>query len=148
MYVYFYSLHVSGSHVPINRRINCINTTSGIQDELPIITPLISFSADSRLSLLLLFEVKCLTGGAHRTPSLHCSLFIFTLKYSFTDCVPVLTDGLIDPIIFHPRWPAADLRWFWFYILVLNILNLCFVVTIHFPSVHSIILLIMVKNVQ
>jgi len=30
MYVYFYSLHVSGSHVPIIRRINCINTTSGI----------------------------------------------------------------------------------------------------------------------
>jgi len=30
MYVYFYSLHVSGSHVPIIRGINCINTTSGI----------------------------------------------------------------------------------------------------------------------
>ena len=30
MYVYFYSLHVSGSHVPIIRRINCINTASGI----------------------------------------------------------------------------------------------------------------------
>jgi len=30
MYVYFYSLHVSGSHVPIIRIINCINTTSGI----------------------------------------------------------------------------------------------------------------------
>jgi len=30
MYVYFYSLHVSGSHVPIIRRINCISTTSGI----------------------------------------------------------------------------------------------------------------------
>jgi len=30
MYVYYYSLHVSGSHVPIIRRINCINTTSGI----------------------------------------------------------------------------------------------------------------------
>jgi hypothetical protein len=30
MYVYFYSLHVSGSHVPIIRRINCINTTSGM----------------------------------------------------------------------------------------------------------------------
>jgi len=30
MYVYFCSLHVSGSHVPIIRRINCINTTSGI----------------------------------------------------------------------------------------------------------------------
>ena len=30
MYVYFYSLHVSGSHVPIIRRINCINTTSGV----------------------------------------------------------------------------------------------------------------------
>ena len=29
MYVYFYSLHVSGSHVPIIRRINFINT-SGI----------------------------------------------------------------------------------------------------------------------
>jgi len=29
VYVYFYSLHVSGSHVPIIRRINCINTTSG-----------------------------------------------------------------------------------------------------------------------
>jgi len=25
MYVYFYSLHISGSHVPIIRRINCIN---------------------------------------------------------------------------------------------------------------------------
>jgi len=30
MYVYFYSLHISGSHVPIIRRINFINTTSGI----------------------------------------------------------------------------------------------------------------------
>jgi hypothetical protein len=30
MYVYFYSPHVSDSHVPIIRRINCINTTSGI----------------------------------------------------------------------------------------------------------------------
>jgi len=30
MYVYFYSLHVSCSHVPIIRRINCINMTSGI----------------------------------------------------------------------------------------------------------------------
>jgi len=30
VYVYFYSLHVSGSHVPIIRRINCINTTYGI----------------------------------------------------------------------------------------------------------------------
>jgi len=30
MYVYFYSLHVSGSHVPIIRRISCINMTSGI----------------------------------------------------------------------------------------------------------------------
>jgi len=30
MYVYFYSLHVSGSHVPIIRRINCINMISGI----------------------------------------------------------------------------------------------------------------------
>jgi hypothetical protein len=29
MYVYFYFLHVSGSYVPIIRRINCINT-SGI----------------------------------------------------------------------------------------------------------------------
>ena len=30
MYVYFHSLHVSGSHVPIIRRIKRINTTSGI----------------------------------------------------------------------------------------------------------------------
>jgi len=30
MYVYFHSVHVSGSHVPIIRRINYINTTSGI----------------------------------------------------------------------------------------------------------------------
>jgi len=30
MYVYFFSLHVSGSHVPIIRRINRINTTSGM----------------------------------------------------------------------------------------------------------------------
>ena len=30
MYVYFYSLHVLGSHVPIIRRISYINTTSGI----------------------------------------------------------------------------------------------------------------------
>jgi len=29
IYVYFYSLHDSGSHVPITRRIYCINTTSG-----------------------------------------------------------------------------------------------------------------------
>jgi len=30
IYVYFYSLHVSVSHVPIIRRINSINTTSGV----------------------------------------------------------------------------------------------------------------------
>jgi hypothetical protein len=30
MYVYFYSLYVSGIHVSIIRRFNCINTTSGI----------------------------------------------------------------------------------------------------------------------
>jgi len=30
MYVYFYSLHVSGSRVTIIRRINCISTTFGI----------------------------------------------------------------------------------------------------------------------
>ena len=30
MHVYFYSVHVSGSHVPIIRKINCINTTSGV----------------------------------------------------------------------------------------------------------------------
>jgi len=30
MYVYFYSVHVSDSYVSIIRRINCINTTSGI----------------------------------------------------------------------------------------------------------------------
>jgi len=30
MYVYFYFLHVSGTHVSIIRRINCINTTYGI----------------------------------------------------------------------------------------------------------------------
>jgi hypothetical protein len=30
MYVYFYSLRVSGSHVIIIRRNNCISTTSGI----------------------------------------------------------------------------------------------------------------------
>ena len=29
IHVYFYSLHVSGSRVPIIRRINCMNTTSG-----------------------------------------------------------------------------------------------------------------------
>ena len=30
LYIYFYSLHVSGSYVPIIRRINCINATPGI----------------------------------------------------------------------------------------------------------------------
>jgi hypothetical protein len=30
LYVYFYSLHVSGNYVPIIRRNNCINTTPGI----------------------------------------------------------------------------------------------------------------------
>jgi hypothetical protein len=30
LYVYSKSLHVSSTHVPIIRRINCINTTSGI----------------------------------------------------------------------------------------------------------------------
>jgi len=30
VYVYFYSLHVSGSYVPIIRRINCINKTPGL----------------------------------------------------------------------------------------------------------------------
>jgi len=31
LYVYLYSLHVSGSHVPIIRRINYINATSGLR---------------------------------------------------------------------------------------------------------------------
>jgi len=30
MYVYLYSLHVSGHYVPIVRRINCINALPGI----------------------------------------------------------------------------------------------------------------------
>jgi len=30
VYVYFKCLHVSGTHVLIMKRINCINTTSGI----------------------------------------------------------------------------------------------------------------------
>jgi len=30
MYVYFCSLHVSGNHMPIIRRINCISAMSGI----------------------------------------------------------------------------------------------------------------------
>jgi len=30
LYVYNYSLHVSGRYMPIIRRINCINATSGI----------------------------------------------------------------------------------------------------------------------
>jgi hypothetical protein len=30
LYIYFYSIHVSGNHVPIIRRINCINTIPGI----------------------------------------------------------------------------------------------------------------------
>jgi len=30
MYVYFYSLHVSGNYVSIIRRINCINAIPGI----------------------------------------------------------------------------------------------------------------------
>jgi hypothetical protein len=38
MHVYFYSLQVAGSHVPINRKTNCINT-SGIR--------LLSFGAES-----------------------------------------------------------------------------------------------------
>ena len=31
MYDYLYSLHVSGNHVPIIRRINCINSIPGIR---------------------------------------------------------------------------------------------------------------------
>jgi hypothetical protein len=34
MYVYFYSLHGSGSHVPIIRRISCINMSLCIDDRL------------------------------------------------------------------------------------------------------------------
>jgi len=30
MYVYFYSVHVSGNNVPIIRRIECINAVSSI----------------------------------------------------------------------------------------------------------------------
>ena len=30
MYVYFYSLHVSGNNAPIIRRINCISAIPGI----------------------------------------------------------------------------------------------------------------------
>jgi len=30
LYIYFYSLHVSGSHVSNIRRTNCINATPGI----------------------------------------------------------------------------------------------------------------------
>ena len=38
MYVYFYSLHVSGNCVPIIRRIDCINVTPGIchSDAIPL----------------------------------------------------------------------------------------------------------------
>jgi hypothetical protein len=36
IYAYFYSLHVSDSHVPIIRRINFISTTSGICHSLCI----------------------------------------------------------------------------------------------------------------
>ena len=42
VYVYFYSLHVSDSHVSIVRRISCINTTSGIcrcADDLMLCRP-------------------------------------------------------------------------------------------------------------
>jgi len=34
MYVYLYFLHVSGNHVPIIRRINCISTKSAIRHSI------------------------------------------------------------------------------------------------------------------
>ena len=30
MFVYFYSVHVSGNHVPVSRRSNCFNAIPGI----------------------------------------------------------------------------------------------------------------------
>jgi len=46
MYVYFYSLHVSSSHVPIIRRINCINTTSALQSHPNLHTKRSSIQSD------------------------------------------------------------------------------------------------------
>ena len=46
IYVYFYSLHVSGSHVPIIKRINCINTTSAEQSHPNLHTKRSSIQSD------------------------------------------------------------------------------------------------------
>ena len=54
MYVYFYSLHVSGSHVLINRRINCINTTSGICHSDRLLSSIQSDIPDVLIQLILL----------------------------------------------------------------------------------------------
>jgi len=48
-YVYFYSLHVSSSHVTIIRRINCINTTSDICQSVYMIVLCAGFLHTKRL---------------------------------------------------------------------------------------------------
>jgi len=48
LYVYFYSLHVSGSRVPIIRRINCINATPGVCHSVDLHTRRSSTQSDIR----------------------------------------------------------------------------------------------------
>ena len=59
MYVYFYSLHVSGSYVSIIRRINCINMTSGLFSEWHI--PHTCFQSDiyQILGFRVTYQILC-----------------------------------------------------------------------------------------
>jgi len=57
MYVYFYSLHVSCSHVPIIRRINCINTTSGICHSVRIDDRLVCRFAPAHQTVVYMYRV-------------------------------------------------------------------------------------------
>jgi hypothetical protein len=49
MYVYFYFLHVSGSHMLIIRRINCIKTTSGICHSIYMTVWFTTYTPDGHL---------------------------------------------------------------------------------------------------
>jgi hypothetical protein len=59
MYVYFYSLNVSGSHVPIIRRINCIIMTSGICHSVQMTVWCAGFACTQNCHLYTVTYTRC-----------------------------------------------------------------------------------------
>ena len=72
MYVYFYSLHVSGSHVPIIRGINCINTTSG---------KLVSHSVQMKVWCARLDETQSYPNLQTRLSSIQSDMQVYQMSY-------------------------------------------------------------------